>query len=517
MTAETARFIVVEASTKARTWAGFGLMCLGMFMAILDVQVVATSLPNIQAALHIAPDAMSWIQTAYLTAEVIAIPLTGWLTRVFTMRWLFVTATAVFTCASLCCALSGNFESLITFRIVQGFSGGTLIPLVFSAVFLLFSKRDESLATTLAGVLAVLAPTVGPIVGGWITATYSWHWLFLINVLPGLVAVILTPRLLPRDEADLRHVRALDWLSLLLLIVALTCLEIGLKQAPHDGWLAASSLSLIGASLLAGFVFVRRTLRATSKIVDLATLKIFSFAAGCGLSFCLGVGLFGSVYLMPVFLAYVRGHDSLEIGTIMLVTGLAQLATAPLVVLLEKRIDAHWLTGFGFALFAIGLGASAFQSPDTDFDAMFWPQIIRGIAIMFCLLPPTRIALGTLAAERVPDASSLFNLMRNLGGAIGLALVDTVLYGRIAIHAEILKTGLMAGDAGAALAVGLSPSLVAQRAGHPVDDATMAYLKPLVEKAALVASANEAWLMLSAFSLTGLAGMALLAGMSARK
>ncbi|MEJ0095935.1 MAG: DHA2 family efflux MFS transporter permease subunit [Methylocella sp.] len=492
-------------------------MCLGMFMAILDVQVVATSLPNIQGALNIKPDAMSWIQTAYLTAEVVAIPLTGGLMRVFTMRWLFVGATAAFTFASICCAFSSGFSSLVAFRVIQGFSGGTLIPLVFSAVFLLFPKRQEGLATTLAGVLAMLGPTVGPIVGGWITETYSWHWLFLINVAPGLIAVGLTPALLPRDRPDLRHARTLDWLSLILLIIALACLEIGLKQAPEAGWTAASTLGLLGASVLAGAFFAKKTLRAAQKIVDLATLKNLSFAIGCVLSLCLGVGLFGSVYLMPVFLAYVRGHDSLEIGTVMLVTGLAQLATAPLAVFLETKIDARLLTALGFALFALGLGASAFDTIDADFDEMLWPQIIRGVAIMFCLLPPTRIALGNLSPKQVPDASGLFNLMRNLGGAIGLALVDTVLYGRIPIHAEALKVGLMAGDASAALAVGLSPSRVAQKAGAPIDAATEAYVRPFVERGAFVMSANEAWLLLAAFSLIGLVGIALLAKRSAQR
>jgi DHA2 family multidrug resistance protein len=512
MTAEGSPSIASHSLERASiaTWFGFGLMCLGMFMAILDVQVVATSLPNIQGALHIQPDAMSWIQTAYLTAEVIAIPLTGWLTRVLTMRWLFVGATALFTLASVCCALSDGFASLVGFRVIQGFSGGVLIPLVFSAVFLLFPKRQEGLATTLAGVLAVLGPTAGPVVGGWITETYSWHWLFLINVVPGLIAVCLTPMLLPRAATDLRHAKTLDWLSLVLLIVALTCLEIGLKQAPHDGWLAASSLSLLCASLVAGASFVRRTLRATHRIVDLATLKNPSFALGCGLSFCLGIGLFGSVYLLPVFLAYVRGHDALEIGLVMLVTGLAQLATAPLAVFLETRIDARILTAAGFAVFTLGLAASAFQTRETDFDAMFWPQIIRGVAIMFCLLPPTRIALGSLAAAQVPDASGLFNLMRNLGGAIGIALIDTILYGRTALHAEALKAGLLAGDAATARAVGLSPHLVAQNVGTPIDAATEAYVRPLVEKAAFVTSTNEAWILLAAVSLTGLAAMACL-------
>jgi DHA2 family multidrug resistance protein len=513
MTTDSRSYVEGQSFERARlgTWFGFGLMCLGMFMAILDVQVVATSLPNIQGALDIAPDAMSWIQTAYLTAEVVAIPLTGWLTRVFTMRWLFVGATAIFTLASICCAFSVNFSSLVAFRIIQGFSGGTLIPLVFSAVFILFPKRDEGSATTLAGVLAVLGPTIGPVVGGWITEAYSWRWLFLINVVPGLIAVGFTPMLLPRDAPDLRRVRILDWGSLFLMVAALACLEVGLKQAPLDGWISAPSLILLSASILSGLLFVRRTLSAKRKIIDLATLKNLSFAVGCALSFCLGVGLFGSVYLMPVFLAYARGHDSLEIGMVMLVTGLAQLATAPLAVFLETRIDARLLTALGFALFTLGLAASAFETRDTDFDAMFWPQIIRGVAIMFCLLPPTRIALGGLSAAQVPDASALFNLMRNLGGAIGLALVDTILYGRTAIHAEALKAALTAGDASAAHAVGLSPSMVAERAAGPIDAATQAYLRPLVERAAFVMSANEAWTLLSAFSLMGLMGIVMLA------
>src|ERR1700720_1906907 len=193
---------VTEVKADAATWFGFVLMCLGMFMAILDIQVVATSLPAIQDALAISRDAMSWIQTAYLIAEIIAIPLTGWLTRVLTLRWLFVAAISLFTLASVGCAFSGNFATLVSFRVLQGFAGGTLIPAVFSAVFLLFPLRLHPVATTLAGIMAVLAPTIGPVVGGWITETWSWPWLFLINVIPGLAAASLTPLLLPRQKTD---------------------------------------------------------------------------------------------------------------------------------------------------------------------------------------------------------------------------------------------------------------------------------------------------------------------------
>jgi DHA2 family multidrug resistance protein len=212
----------------AAIWLGFMLMCLGMFMAILDIQVVATSLPAIQHALSISPDAMSWIQTAYLIAEIIAIPLTGWLTRVLTLRWLFVSAITLFTLASIGCAFSAGFAALVGFRVVQGFAGGTLIPAVFSAVFLLFPLRLHPIATTMAGIVAVLAPTVGPVVGGWITDTFSWHWLFLLNVAPGIIAATATPFLLPREKLKLTELAHVDLTSLTLVAIALASLEIAL-------------------------------------------------------------------------------------------------------------------------------------------------------------------------------------------------------------------------------------------------------------------------------------------------
>jgi MFS transporter, DHA2 family, multidrug resistance protein len=490
------------ALTATRTWIGFGLMCLGMFMAILDIQVVATSLPTIQNALAISPEAMSWIQTSYLIAEIIAIPLTGWLTRILSMRWLFTAAIAFFTLASIGCAASDSFAMLVSFRVVQGFAGGTLIPTVFAAVFILFRPRTQGIATTIAGIMAVLAPTVGPVVGGWITQMYSWHWLFLINVIPGLITCAVTPYLLPRKNTNFEGAK-LDGLSLFLMAAALACLEIGLKQSPQDGWFSVACICLFSLSALTGGFFVWRTLRAAHPIVQLSTFGDRSFAIGCVLSFCLGVGLFGSVYLMPVFLAFVRGHDALEIGSTMLVTGVAQLAIAPIAVALERRVDARLLTGVGFTLFAFGLGLSAFETRDTDFSGMFWPQVIRGVAIMFCLLPPTRLALGALSETQVPDASGLFNLMRNLGGAIGIALTDTVLYGRTSIHADALRNRLLAGDMTAATAIGLDPGLFVSGLSGSLTPNAEAYVRPMIEKAAFVWSVNDAWAMLAGFALLG--------------
>jgi DHA2 family multidrug resistance protein len=486
------------------TWAGFLLMCLGMFMAILDIQVVATSLPTIQSALDISPDTMSWIQTAYLIAEVIAIPLTGLFTRILTLRWLFVTAVSVFTLASIGCAFSGSLTVLLAFRVVQGFSGGVLIPSVFSAVFLLFPSRLHAVATTVAGVVAVLAPTIGPVVGGFITETWSWPWLFLINVIPGMVAASATPFLLPRQETNFAELSKLDLRALVLLAAALASLEIGLKQAPLNGWLSLSCAGLLAASAVAAGISICLTIGCSHPALRLAVLKRRSFAVGCALSFCLGVGLFGSVYLMPVFLAFVRGHDAFEIGTIMLVTGIAQLLAAPLAVMLEGRLGARFLTAAGFALFALGLGLSYFQPRTADFDAMLWPQILRGVAIMFCLLPPTRIALGALPDAEIPDASGLFNLMRNLGGAIGIALIDTILYGRVGTYANDFRDRLLAGDITAAIAIGLKPSLFLNRPPGPPDDTAIAFVRPMVEKASLALCVNEAWAMLALVAVVGL-------------
>ncbi len=497
MTAPPATTSTDTQMAGVREWLGFTCMCLGMFMAILDIQIVATSLPTIQAALKIPVDRMVWIQTAYLTAEIVAIPLTGFLTDRLGMRRLFVIAVSLFTLASLGCALSGSFESLILWRVLQGFSGGTLIPIVFSAVFLLFPERVQGLATTIAGVAAVLAPTIGPIVGGWVTQSFSWHWLFRINILPGIAAALGVALLLRgRDPVEQdRPRRRIDILALLLMAISLVALQIGLKDAPGYGWGNAHVVVLLAIFLLCGAGFVVRTWRAAEPLVELRCMADRNFAIGCVFSFALGFSLLGSTYLMPFFLGLVRGHGALRIGEIMLVTGIAQLLAAPIAVYAERRVDPRWLTAFGFALFAVGLLLSSGQTAHTDFHAMIVPQVIRGAAIMFCLLPPTRMALGRLPKNLVADGSGLFNLMRNLGGAVGLALIDTVIFSHAASEGHRIAARLQAGDLDTALKIGIPRDAFLEQRGQPLDDFAVELVRPLVEKAALVPSVNIAWLM----------------------
>ncbi len=496
-----------------RAWVGFAAMCLGMFMAILDVQIVATSLPTIQSTLDIQPDQMSWVQTAYLIAEVIAIPLTGVLTRIFGMRLLFVLAITGFSLASFGCALSEDFSMLVFWRVIQGFFGGTLIPGVFSAVFILFPVGKQSIATTIAGVLAVFAPTIGPVIGGWITETFSWKWLFLVNIAPGILSAVCALLFLQRSNITWKHARKINVFDLGLMALLLSFFILGLKEAPQNGWASSKVSLLIGATFLLAVIFIRKTRLSANPIVDLHFFKDRNFTIGCILSFVLGIGLFGSVYMMPVFLAFVRGHNALEIGKIMLVTGIVQLVMAPIAVFLGQRVSAKALTGVGFLGFAIGLYLSSMQTPQTDYAEMFWPQVLRGLAIMFCLLPPIRMALGELDKVHVPDASGLFNLMRNLGGAIGLALIDTVIYIRSEVHSNFIINQIKLGDAKTLQFIGALVDNASQSAISNQQDpslSTNALLQPLIEKAALTMALNEAWFMVSALTILSLLTLFLL-------
>ena len=239
----------VSDAAGAKTWIGFVAMAVGMFMAILDIQIVASSLPEIQAGLGLALDQLSWVQTAYLMAEIVAIPLTGWLTAMLSTRGAFLACVCGFTAASLACAGSTGFWSLIPARVVQGFCGGALIPLVFSAIFLMFDWPARTRATLVAGLLAMLAPTLGPSIGGFVTDRLSWHWLFLINVPAGIVVALLVARTVEVDRADRRGFGAVDLWALPLLAIFLAGLELLLKEAPKRGWSSTPMLLLAALCL----------------------------------------------------------------------------------------------------------------------------------------------------------------------------------------------------------------------------------------------------------------------------
>jgi len=477
-----------------RVWIGFAAMCLGMSMAVLDIQIVASSFTTIQASFGVTPDQLSWIQTGYLMAEVIAIPLTGWLTRALSLRWMFAAATLGFTLASVACAMCTALPPFIVLRVVQGFCGGMLIPGVFTSVFVMMPEKHRIAATALAGTLAVIAPTVGPAIGGYLTEYYSWHWIFLINLIPGVIIVSLVIGFVRLGKPDLSEFRRIDYFAIALAAVFLATLELVLKEAPKYNWQGAFVYGCIAICVVTGSSAIWRSLYSRHPFLDLYRFRERTFTLGCILSFVLGLGLYGSVYLLALFLGIVREHSPWEIGTIMIVSGAAQLATAPIAAWLESKTDPRILTAFGYSLFAAGLIANGYGTISTDYDGLFWPQLMRGASVMLCILPATRLALDTLEQAGVADGSALFNLMRNLGGAIGIALVDTILSQRTPTHAQALATRLQAGDADAARIVGLPTEFFHGHDMGPANETMRAMAEPLIRKAALVQSFNEAWI-----------------------
>lgn len=419
----------------ARHIAAFIVMCFGMFMAILDIQIVSASLTEIQAGLSASGDEIPWVQTAYLVAEVVAIPLSGFLSRALGTRMLFTISAAGFTAASLMCGFSSSINSMIVWRALQGFIGGGMVPTVFATAYLLFPGPRQKMVAPIIGLIATLAPTVGPTIGGYVTDALSWHWLFFINIVPGITVTLLAWFLIDFDRPDYSLLENFDWWGLLSMAGFLGALEYVLEEGPRYDWLDDETITLFAViSALSAVVFFVRVLTAKSPIVDLRAFMNRNFALGSLFSFVLGIGLYGLTYLYPVYLAQVRGYDALMIGDTMFVSGVAMFATAPVAGQLSQRFDPRYVLIAGFVLFALGTWQMTYVTKDWDFWELLWPQIFRGIGLMFAIVPVTNTALGTLPADRVKNASGLFNLMRNLGGAIGLAAINTVLNDRMDLH-----------------------------------------------------------------------------------
>ncbi len=413
----------------------FASMCVGIFIALIDIQIVSASLRDIGGGLSAGDDETVWVQTSYLIAEIIIIPLSGWLARVMSTRWLFAASAAGFTLMSLLCGWAWNIQSMIAFRALQGLAGGSMIPLVFTTAFAFFQGKQRVIAAATIGGLASLAPTLGPTVGGWITENYNWHWLFFINVVPGIYIAVAVPLLVKVDSAAPTLLRGADYLSILLLALSLGCLEYTLEEGPRWGWFDDATLTTTAwVALLCGVAFVIRTLRHPQPVMDLRALQDRTFSLGCYFSFMAGVGIFATIYLTPLYLGSVRGFSALEIGLAVFSTGLFQVMSIPFYSWLANRVDLRWLLMAGLIGFAVSMYSFVPITHDWGADQLLLPQAFRGLAQQFAVAPTVTLTLGSLPPARLKLASGLFNLMRNLGGAIGIALCGTVLNDRTNLH-----------------------------------------------------------------------------------
>ena len=476
----------------------FIIMVFGMFMSILDIQIVSASLSDIQAGLSASSTEVSWVQTAYLIAEVIAIPLSGFLSRALGTRLLFAISASGFTIASFLCGFASSIEQMILWRALQGFLGAGMIPTVFASAYTVFPRSKFHIVGPIIGLVATLAPTIGPTVGGYITDVLSWHWLFFINVVPGIGIIIGVLALVDFDQPNFKLLDRFDWFGLFAMAGFLGALEYVLEEGPQYEWLQDTSVAVCAAvCIVSAIAFFYRVLTADEPIVDIRAFNDRNFSVGCMISFCVGIGLYGLTYIYPRYLAEVRGYNPLMIGETMFVSGVTMFLTAPIVGRLMLKIDMRLIIAAGLVIFAMGSYQMTWMTRDYDFYELLVPQILRGIGMMFAMVPTNNIALGTLAPERVKNASGLFNLTRNLGGAVGLAIINQVINDRTDLHISRLQDRVNWGNATATETL----NMLTQRL-QGLGDASLMALKQLsmiVHRQAAVMGYGDAFFILTVF------------------
>ncbi len=490
--------VVAGGQLTARQRLGFMAMIVGMFMSILDIQIVSASISEIQSGLSASPDEVAWVQTSYLIAEIVMIPLSGWLSRLLSTRVLFVVSAVGFSMFSAACASVSSLSGMVVFRALQGFIGGAMIPTVFATSFLLFSGQKRVQASVVIGLTATMAPTIGPTLGGWLTEQFSWHWLFLINVPVGLTIAAIVWTSLDIDKPNLALRRSFDAFGLFLMAGFLGSLEYVLEEGSRWDWFADDTIAFFGVfGTLCAIGFFWRMLTRADPLVELRTFRNLNFTLGCVFSLVLGLGLYGSVYLVPLFLGRVRQLDSLQIGEMMFITGATMLISAPIVGRLARVLDLRVMLAIGLSGFGAGIWWLGHLTLDSSFWELFWPQALRGASMMWVMLPVNQLALGTLPPAALKNGAGLYNLMRNMGGAIGLALINTVATARLAHHTLHLQEQVTWVRPAATLMMDkLTRAMTTAKAG----DAHLAALKKvslMVQAQALTLTYNDVLLLMA--------------------
>lgn len=481
----------MEQEFKMEDFIAFLAMVLGMFMAVLDIQIVASSLSVIASGLNASGDEMSWVQTSYMIAEVIMIPATGFLARCFSTRILFLTATFGFTILSLLCGLAWDINSMIFFRALQGIFGGVMIPSVFALIFILFSGEQRVKMGIVIGLVVTLAPTAGPVIGGYITEVISWRMMFYINLIPGLVVCWIVYNHPGFDKPNLNLLKNFDFIGLFLMALGLGTLEYMLEEGTSQNWFESMEIILLFIiSTTSLILFVFREISFANPIIYFNAFEDRNFTIGCIFSFVLGIGLFGVVYLQPLFLYRIGGLNTLQIGFTMTVTGASQFLAAPIAGIAKRYMSFPKMLFIGLSVFGYGCYLSSLNSPDSKFWEFFTPQILRGAALMFCFIPIAEIVFSTLPKSEIKDASGLYNLMRTLGGAIGLAVINTTIIRDSKIFYTYLSEHVTPTDPKTISAYQYIYSLIEGRVAD-IDSTTLLMLQNLILKNATTSALNN--------------------------
>jgi MFS transporter, DHA2 family, multidrug resistance protein len=398
------------------------------FMEVLDTTVVNVSLPHIAGSLSASIDEATWALTSYLVANAIVLPMTGWLASMFGRKRLLMLSVVGFTGASFLCGLAPTLGLLIFFRILQGATGGALQPLSQAVLLEAFPPQDRGKAMGFWGLGIVVAPILGPVLGGWLTDTYSWRWVFYINIPVGIASIVMT-KLYIFDPSYLRaESRKVDYWGIGMLTVGIGALQFVLDKGQQEDWFSSTlitSLAVISAVTIGALIF--HELTTDNPIVDLRVFKARSYAVGVFLMTVLGFVLFGSMVLLPIMLQTLLGYPPLQAGIAMAPRGLGSFIMMPLTGLMTGRFDPRKLLAVGLVLGGstlVWLGQLNLQAGYWD---IFWPQLIQGAGMSLLFVPLTTVAMDPIPREKMGYATSLFNLMRNIGGSVGIAVTGTML------------------------------------------------------------------------------------------
>jgi len=504
------------AMSLLRMWAAVVGSTLGAFMAVLNIQIVNASLADIQGAIGAGTDDGGWISTSYLIAEIVVIPLSAWLARVFSVRNYLLVNAILFLIFSVACAFAANLQQMIILRAIQGFSGGVLIPMAFTIIITLLPKAKQPIGLALFALSATFAPAIGPTIGGYLTENWGWEYIFYVNLVPGALMVGMLWASLDRGSMNLKLLAKGDWPGIITMAIGLAALQTVLEEGNKEDWFGSDfivRLSVIAAVSLTLFLIIE--LKTAHPLLNLRLLVRRNFGFGIVANFLLGIALYGSVFVLPIYLTRIQGYNSEQIGMVLAWTGIPQLLLIPLVPRLMKRFDVRLLIVVGFALFAASNFMNVHMTGDYASDQLFWPNIVRAIGQALVFTPLSAIATAGIEQENAGSASALFNMMRNLGGAVGIASLQTFLSKREQFHSNILTNSVSLFEEATRDRVA---RLTAYFMSHGVSDQALASHKAVVAIALKLRKQANIMAFSDTFFLLGVAlVVALLASLLLRK
>jgi DHA2 family multidrug resistance protein len=422
-----------------KDWISVLACMIGAFMAILNIQITNASLLDIEGGIGTGVDNGAWISTAYLIGEIVVIPLTDFLSRVFSFRRYLLINAVLFPLFSIACAFTHDLGSMIVMRGLQGFAGGILIPMAFTIVLTKLPKPQQPIGLALFALAVTFAPAIGPTIGGYLTENYGWQTIFFINAVPSAIMVLALALTLDRTPMRLSLLKEGDWAGMITMAIGLSAFQTVLEEGEKDDWFASPfifRLAIAAGVSLSAFVWIELTVK--KPLVGLRLLARRNFAIGVIANVLLGFALFGTVYILPQYLGQAQGYNAEQIGAVLAWTGLPQLLLIPFVPMLMKRFDARAIAIVGIALFAASCFMNTSLSPDVAGDQFFIPNIVRAIGQALIITPVSAITTAGIAPSEAGAASGLSNMLRNLGGAIGTATLATVLVKREQFHSNII-------------------------------------------------------------------------------